>query len=137
MDLTVTAANVLASAVPYAKHGIAGAAITAGQALYIDTTDSNKLKLADANGTAPANTYAGIALHAAAIGQPIAYQNSDPSFTTGFTALAGDPIFLSDNAGGVTKTIADLASGSAVIQVGLMLTTTQMNMSSITGGNIA
>jgi hypothetical protein len=91
--------------------GIAGVAITAGQALYIDTADGNKMKLADANGTAPANTFAGIAENGAAAGQPVCYVSNDPSFVIGASLLAGDTIWLSPTAGGITKTQADLVSG--------------------------
>ena len=136
--ISITAANVLKSASGSVANGIAGASITAGQALYIDTGDSNKLKLADANGTAPANTFAGIALNAATAGQPVSYCTNDTAgFTIGATVLAGDTIWLSPAAGGLTKTFADLATLDKVIVVGVMLTTTTMNLTPVTGGVLA
>lgn len=136
-DISITVANVLKSSAGQQQTGIAGATITAGQALYIDTSDSNKLKLADSNGASPANTVAGIALHASLSGQPISYVSTDTAFTFGGTVSAGDTIWLSNTAGGLTKTFADLATGSTVIVVGVAATTTTMNLSPVVGGVIA
>lgn len=114
-DLTVTAANVAASTQAAKFNGTAGASITAGQALYIDTADLDsygrgKLKLADANGSTAAKTVAGIALHAAASGQPVEYAVADPDFSHGIAALAaGDIVILSGTAGGLAPA-SDLAS---------------------------
>ena len=47
--ISITAANVLKSSTGQVSVGTAGATITAGQSVYIDTSDSNKIKLADAN----------------------------------------------------------------------------------------
>lgn len=135
-DIVITAANVLKSSAGSAPVGVAGATITAGQALYIDTADSNKLKLADADGTSPVNSFAGIALHGALAGQPISYLTSDTSFTFGGTVNAGDTIWLSDTPGGITKTFSDLESGDKVIVLGVALTTTTMILSPVVGGTI-
>jgi len=136
--ISITASSVLKSSTGSVANGIAGASITAGQALYIDTGDSNKLKLADANGTAPANTFAGIALNAATAGQPVAYCTNDTAgFTIGASVLAGDTIWLSPTAGGITKTESDLVAGCTKITLGNMLTTTTLNLTPCTGGVIA
>lgn len=136
-DISITAASVAKSANGSTTQGTAGATITAGQALYIDTTDANKLKLADSDGTSPANIVAGIALHAALAGQPITYLTSDPAFTFGGTVLAGDTIWLSDTPGGVTKTFGDLEAGDTIVVLGVMTTTAVMNFRPLTGGAIA
>lgn len=135
-DLAVTAASVLKGSSAKVSEGIAGATITAGQALYVDTSDSDKLKLADADAAAPANTFVGISLHAALAGQPIKYATKDAAFTPGFTAIAGDPIYLSDIAGGLTKTFADLETGDVVTVVGVMTSTTVMNLNPTRGGTL-
>lgn len=116
-DLSVTAANVLASTQASVFSGTAGASITAMQPLYKDTDDLDsfgnpKLKLADANGASTAvKTVAGVSLHAAASGQPIKWTNSDPDFTHGLSGVvAGDVVILSATAGAVAP-VADLASG--------------------------
>lgn len=135
--ISITAASVLKSSTGQVSVGTAGATITAGQAVYIDTSDSNKIKLADANGTTPANTFAGIALNAASSGQPVSYCTNDTAgFTIGATVLAGDTIWLSPTAGGLTKTIGDLSGGLAIV-VGVMLTTTTMNLTPVVGGSVA
>ena len=135
--ISITAANVIPSSTASRSLGVAGATITAGQAVYIDTTDSNKIKLADANGTTPANTFAGIAENGATAGQKISYVTNDTAgFTIGATVpvLSGDTIWLSPTAGGITKTQADLISGCTVITIGNMLSTTTMNLNPNTGG---
>lgn len=136
--ISITASSVLKSATGSVSVGVAGASITAGQAVYIDTSDNSKIKLADANGTAPANTFAGIALNAASSGQPVSYCTNDSAgFTIGATFLAGDTIWLSPTAGGITKTESDLIAGCTKIVIGNMLTTTTMNLNPNVGGVIA
>ena len=136
--ITITAASVLKSSTGSVSIGTAGATITQGQAVYIDTSDSNKIKLADANGTSPANTFAGIALNAASAGQPVSYCTIDTGgFTIGAAVLAGDTIWLSPTAGGITKTQADLVAGCTVIALGTMLTTTTLALNPVTGGVVA
>jgi hypothetical protein len=72
-DLSQTAANVLEGSTGQRRNGVAGATITAGMPLYADASDGGKLKPADADASAAAATVVGIALHAAADEQPIAY----------------------------------------------------------------
>lgn len=110
-DLSVTAANVLASSSAVVERGTAGATITAGQTLYIDTSDSNKLKLADSdNASATVRNCAGIALNGASAGQEVKYVIEDPSFTPGGTLVVGTMYVLSDTAGGIMPA-ADLEIG--------------------------
>ena len=136
-DISITAANVLKSSTGQVSVGTAGATITAGQAVYIDTGDSNKIKLADADGTSPAFTLAGIALNAASSGQPVSFCTNDTAgFTIGATVAAGDVIWLSPNPGGLTKTFADLLTTDKVVVIGVMLTTTTMNLTPIQGGAV-
>ena len=136
--ISITASSVLKSATASRVTGIAGTTITAGQALYIDTGDSNKLKLADANGTAPANTFAGLAENNASAGQPVSYVGIDTGgFTIGATVLAGDTIWLSPTPGGITKTQADLVAGCTVVCLGTMLTTTTLALNPVVGGVVA
>ena len=114
-DISVTAANVLAGTNAVIHEGLAGGTITAGMALYSDTSDSNKLKAADANASATTAKVVGIALHGASSGQPLKYVVEDDDFTPGATlslsAAADDGVYvLSGTAGGIAP-IADLASG--------------------------
>jgi hypothetical protein len=99
-DLTVTAASVLLTS-GSVESGTAGAAITAGQALYKDSTDSYSLKLAQADGTAAEADAVGIALHAAGDGQPIAYARTGAVINIGATTAKTTTYVVSATAGGV------------------------------------
>jgi hypothetical protein len=108
-DLSITAASVLKGTGAVTSNGTAGATITAGQTLYIDTSDSNKLKLFDANASATTSVLAGVALHGASSGQPISYQTAGP-ITIGATVALGTIYIGSATAGGIAPS-SDLASG--------------------------
>lgn len=100
-DLSIIAANfVIDTALPYTVESqyFAGAAVTAGQAVYLDTADGNKLKLSGAGGTAILATTRGIATHAAAIGQPVTVLRKG-TFTVGATVAVGTRQVLSATAG--------------------------------------
>src|SRR5687768_17532041 len=104
-DLSVTAASVLkGSSTP--SMVTAGATVTAGQYVYLDTTTST-YKLSDADGSSGANAVDGVTLNGAATGQPVAIipaSSGDATFVHGFTGVvAGDTIFLSDTPGAATK----------------------------------
>lgn len=109
-DLSITAANVLASATALRSTGVAGATITQGDLLYKDATDGNKLKLADADASAATATVVGIALNAGSAGQPITYAISDDAFTPGATLTVGEVYCLSATPGGLAP-VGDLGSG--------------------------
>lgn len=115
-DLSVTAANVLASGAAVKERGVAGTTITAGQTLYMDVSDSNKLKLADSDGASALRNMVGIALHGASSGQPLEYVISDPAFNPGATMTQGTIYVLSDTAGGLMP-VADLEAGDYPIVV--------------------
>ena len=100
-DLAITAANVLKGANAVFQAGIAGATITAGQPLYLDS-NTNTYKLADADASAAAATVVGVSLNGASSGQPVSINFSDDDFTTGGTMTVGAIYILSNNAGGVT-----------------------------------
>ena len=99
-------------------QGIAGAAITAGQELYMDSTASNQLKPADATSLAKA-TVVGNALNNAAVGQPVQYAISgDETFGSGLTK--GSVYVLSATPGGGNICPwTDLVSGNYVTIVGV------------------
>jgi hypothetical protein len=114
-DLTVTAASVLwtsGSKIP----GIAGAAVTAGQAVYLDSTTST-LKLAQADGTAAEAAAVGIALHAAGTGQPLVYADQGSVINIGATTTKATTYMVSATAGGVAPQ-ADLTSGQRISRLG-------------------
>jgi hypothetical protein len=80
-ELTITPAQVLSGADADFFQGIAGQAVTAGQAVYLDTL-TNRLRLADANGSQDSAEVLGIALHEAAAEQPLRIQ-TDGTLTLG------------------------------------------------------
>lgn len=137
--ISVTPAAVFATSGAQPTRGVAAVAITAGQALYVLATVGT-LGLADANGTTPANSFAGIALNNADIGQPVDYIGTDATFSFGGTVNAGDDIWLSPTPGGITKTRADLITGCTVIHLGCALgatgatNVTTMNLKQTVGG---
>jgi len=100
-DVSITAANVIKQSTATTVAATAGASITAGQTLYIDTADNDLMKLADSDsGTVAVRALAGVALHAAATGQPIRYATAGP-VTIGGTLAPGRVYVLSDTPGGI------------------------------------
>src|SRR2546421_6455456 len=104
-DISITASSVQPATTTTTDSGIAGAAITAGQPLYKDATDSNYLKPAQATTLAAANAV-GVALHGASRGQPIRFATGGDLTYNAVLAL-GTVYVVSANAGGVAPS-ADL-----------------------------
>jgi hypothetical protein len=127
--ISITAGDVQEGAGATIKEGTAGATITAGQIVYIDTSAGDVLKLADADLSALASTVAGIALNGASSGQKVRYATKAPALvlTTTTPILAADTLWLSPTAGGITKTAADMVSGCYVTSLGVMTSTTICN----------
>jgi len=110
--LTITAANVLASANSRIVQETAGVAITQGQALYKDGA-SNTVKLASSTAAATAVFY-GIALSAAGASQPVSVLVYDDDFTPGgtldLTAAAGKGIYVLGATAGAIHPVSDLVA---------------------------
>lgn len=133
-DLTVTAGSVLTSSTS-TRSGTAGVSITAGQWLYIDSSDSNKLKLAIST-TAATAAAVGVALHGSLAGQPITYQTSG-DYTSGGTMALGDHYYVSGTGGGM-QPFADLGASEFVTSLGVAKSTTVFTINiSQTGGQRA
>jgi hypothetical protein len=117
-DIAITAANVIASANAATSRGVAGATITAGMPVYLDST-VGKYKPADANGSGDATLVRGIALHGASDGQPLIFATEDPDFTLGGTVAAGTVVVVSATPGGIAP-VADVVTGwfTTVLGVG-------------------
>lgn len=128
-DVTITAANVVKSSGGKVKVGTAGATITAGQALYADSSDSGKLKLAKATSVAESDVV-GIALHGASSGQPVTYLEQDDDFVAGGTLVVGQAYVLSATGGGVAP-ITDLVSTNYVTILGVAKSTTVLKLRTI------
>lgn len=116
-DLSITAANVIPSRNAIIAQATAGATITAGQLIYIDSTDLDtqsrgKAKLADANSaTAAVRSVAGIAINSAASGQQVSYVVRDTALQIASSGLTAGAIYgLSATAGGLAPS-ADFTTG--------------------------
>lgn len=129
-DLTITAGNVVPSSTASTLHGTAGAAITAGQAVYLDTT-TNTYKLCDADVAASA-VCAGIALNGASSGQPITIL-TDGQITIGATVVRGTAYYVSLTAGGICPA-ADISTGDYVSLIGIADSTTTILVKRINTG---
>jgi predicted transcriptional regulator len=114
-DLVVTAASVLPGTAP-TFNGIAGEAITAGQAVYKKAADG-KLWKAQCDGNAEEATPVGIALNGAAVGQPVTYAGTGGTINIGATTAKTTTYMLSAAAGGICPQ-ADLVSTNKVVELG-------------------
>lgn len=127
-DLSVTVAQVLPDTTGTYLDGIAGAAITAGQAVYVDST-TRTVKLADANASALTAAAKGIALHGALTGQPIrAQRTGTPTIGAAAAPVVGTIYVVSATAGGICPA-ADLATGHYVTILGVGVTGNKLKMS--------
>lgn len=125
-DIAITAANVAAgTAANVDRSGVAGAAITQGQAVYKDAATST-YKLSDSNGTGTRQVD-GFALNSASSGQPIDVVKGGDT-TIGGTLTAGTPYFLSGTPGAICPE-ADVVTGMQKIQVGIAKSTTLLHVS--------
>lgn len=120
---SITAANVLTSATATFGDGIAGATITAGQPVYVDTADANKIKITSATGVGAVRTTVGLATHGASAGQPLKYVRKDNDFAPGFTMAIGDVIIVGP--AGALHPVADLAATWFPLVVGVAISTTK------------
>ena len=126
-DLTVTAANVVApSGQENIRTGTAGEAITAGQAVYLDATDSNKVKRSDANLSSAAAAAVGVALTGAATGEPVVYAVGG-DYDSGATTVKGTVYIASANAGGIAPA-SDAAAGWFITVLGVASSTSNITL---------
>lgn len=138
--ISITAASFVPSAYAVYLPGrnYAGATITAGQAVYLDTTatvTAGQVKLADADGAGNAVKAIGFASNGASAGQPIKVVIRDPQLTLGGAVTAGAIILLHTTAGAVTLTAADVGSGAYVCVMGVGISTTKINFGGTQNGN--
>lgn len=126
VDLSVTAANVVAGSGAKKVSGIAGTSITAGQVVYLEAATTT-YKLADTDSaTAEARSPAGIALHAAAANQPLTVLTSGP-ITIGATVAVGDVYYLSGTAGGLAPA-GDVLAGDYPCIIGICTSTSVLDV---------
>lgn len=114
-DLTITAGSVVAASGASIERGIAGETITAGQALYLKSSDS-KLWKAQSDGTTEESTVIGIALNGGSVNQSITYA-VDGTVNIGATTAKTTVYVLSAAAGGICPQ-ADLVSTNKIVYIG-------------------
>jgi hypothetical protein len=131
-DLVITAANVVKGTGATTETLIAGATITAGQAVYKDAADSNKAKLYDADGAAALRVFYGVALNGAAANQPVVVQTAG-NITIGATTAVGVAYYGSDTPGGICP-FADLEAGDYPTIIGIGISATQIKIQPIAAG---
>jgi hypothetical protein len=125
-DLSITAGNVLKTS-GSVTNGIAGATITAGQSVYLDTT-TNKWKLAQCDGTAAeaGSGGIGVALNGASDGQPLQVLTAGP-YNPGATVTVGQTYVVPRTAGNIAP-ISDLASTDRVTLLGVATTASELTL---------
>ncbi len=122
VDIAITAANVVPGANAVIERGVAGVAITAGQAVYLNST-TGKYALADTDSaTAEVRRPRGLALNGASANQPVAVQSAG-DITIGGTIAAGTAYILSRTPGGVAP-VADSLAGDYPCIIGMGKSTT-------------
>lgn len=131
-DLSITAASVakVSGAVIDTTY-VAGETITAGQVLYVKSSDG-KLYKAQCDGTTEESTVYGIALNGASSGQPVAVLTGG-QITAGATLTVGAFYYLSATAGGICP-YADLVSTNKVVQIFYGATSAIATLSKIVTG---
>ncbi|MCA0257134.1 MAG: hypothetical protein LCH47_11130 [Proteobacteria bacterium] len=121
-DVSITASNVKQGSNAIVRDGIAGATVTAGQAVHKSAT-TGKYILSDADGSG-LKQVDGIALNGASDGQPLKVQTGG-DLTAGGALVAGSTYYLSTTPGGICPA-ADLAAGREVILIGIAKSATVM-----------
>lgn len=130
-DLVITVANIK-PVTGYSKYqGLAGETITAGQPCYLDTSDSDSVKLADADAVATA-VVKGISLHAALTDQPIELITGG-DLDTGAILTLGIPYVASTTAGGIAP-YSDLLIGDFPSLLGFPVTTSRLRVTIVNSG---
>jgi hypothetical protein len=129
-DLTITAASVV-QASGNASDGTAGATITAGQLVYLDSTTSTYL-VGDANVTGK-DAIAGVALNGASSGQPLKVATSGV-VTIGATVAVGTTYILSAAATGAICPDADAVTGWKKTILGVATSATQITLKVFASG---
>ena len=133
-DLVITAANVVPDDDAIVVDGaLCGATITAGDSVYVDEADSNKIKLCDGNDAA-SSVCAGVALCGSSDGQPISYCTIG-RVIIGAAVAVGIAYYVTDNAGGI-GTWAEVQVASYATLVGIGVSTTKIEIAPLVTGAV-
>lgn len=134
--ISITAANVIASAAAVTRKEYAfGATITAGQLVYLNSSNQWALVDLDGNLGTGLNDVRGVALNGGAINQPAVVVTSDTDFTPGGTLTNGLVVYGFTTAGAISQ--ADIpGSGAYPVVVGIAKSTTKMNLNCFASGAV-
>jgi len=126
-DLIITAANVLEGTQARKQTGTAGATITQGDSVYVDTAGQLQAALKGVDSASAAAV--GIALNSAEAGQPVTYQ-SGGEIDVGATLAIGETYVVGAAAGGIApiadviatefSTILGIATAAGVLKMGVL-----------------
>lgn len=125
-DLVITAASVLPGAGAVTQQGNSGDTITAGQAVYKDSS-GNWVRADADSATAAARDAKGIALNGASSGQPITVQTAG-EITLNAVLTAGTTYYLSGLAAGGICPLLDVGAGEYFDIIGIAKSTTNMKL---------
>jgi hypothetical protein len=125
-DLAITAASVLPGSGAVLQTGVAGEALTAGQAVYQKSADSKWYKADCNSATAEVRVATAIAVTGSAAGQPVEVQTSG-QITIGATVVEGVVYYLSGTAGGI-RPVADNTTGDYPQTIGMAVSTTVLQL---------
>jgi hypothetical protein len=138
-DLVITAANVAPTSNTNIQTVTAGAAVTAGQVVYLDTAASYVAKLAYGDTAAKATVF-GVAMNNAASGQPLDVAVGG-DITIGATIVTGTAYLLSNptvgSAGGINVTPVVAASAQYPALIGMAVSTTLLRLAIASHNNVA
>src|SRR5258705_6368877 len=123
-DISITAANVVGSGSATRETMTAGVAVTAGQAVYLDSA-TNTYKLSDSN-LVGAKTCRGIALNSAAASQPLTIQKNG-TITIGGTLVKGTTYCQSTTPGGICPQ-ADITTAGDLVILGVATSATVLSL---------
>jgi len=121
-DITVTAASVVAASSASRTNETAGGTITAGQAVFKNSSNVWLAAQADSADTAGTAGKIGIALNGAAINQPVSVVTAG-ALTAGATLVVGETYVLSAAAAGGIAPVGDLETGDYVTVLGVATST--------------
>lgn len=125
--ITVTAANVLRVDGEVVNGHLAGVAITAGDAVYIDTAGAAQLLTnATSVGSGVGSPLVGIALNDAGAGQPVQILKPGGTVNIGGTVAVGKQ-FCAGTAGGIIP-VDDIATGEYITTIGVGITAANIKL---------
>ena len=130
-DLTITVANVEYTS-GQKINATAGATITAGDAVYLDASDANKVKPAHNTTSSATATCVGIALHGSLDEQPVTYLQNGGVMDLGATLTVGETYVLA--ADGAISPVGDVASSDYVTHIGIAKATDSITLNIFVSG---